>query len=62
MVEEIIEDMCNGCARAEGNKCKIIREPRYLYKKRGNCFAKVNEKRAKEIEIELSKMYKQEEI
>ncbi len=48
-----VPEMCAGCARAKRSRCDVITEPEYFYKTRGTCFARVNARRAKEIEEEL---------
>lgn len=48
-----VPEMCLGCARVQKDKCEIITEPGYLFENRGSCFARVNARRAKEIEAEI---------
>jgi len=51
--ERPVPEMCKGCALDKGATCKVINEPAYIYEHRGSCFARVNARRAKEIETEI---------
>jgi hypothetical protein len=53
--EKPIPEMCTGCVRCQSRMfhCDVIKEPRYIYKHRGTCFARVDARRAAEIEEEI---------
>ena len=48
-----VPDMCMGCARDKGIICEVMTEPSYIHEHRGTCFARMNARRAKEIEKEI---------
>ena len=52
-IQKPVPAMCTGCARDKRTKCEVITEPGYLFENRGSCFARVNARRAKEIEAEI---------
>jgi len=49
-----IPKMCLGCARDKGATCEVISNPEFIYEHRGKCFARVNARKAKEIEKEIA--------
>jgi hypothetical protein len=49
-----VPEMCLGCYRNKGVRCEVISEPAYICEHRGTCFARVNARRAKEIEKEIA--------
>jgi len=49
-----VPEMCTGCARNLIDTCVIITEPKYIYKHRRSCFAKIDAARAWEIEKEIN--------
>jgi len=52
--ELTIKAMCEGCGHQRGNTCKVISDPKYIFKHRkGQCFAKVTPERASQIEAEI---------
>lgn len=53
MSEQIVKEMCSGCGWVNGKFCRVIREPDWIFKHRGKCFAKVTLERAKEIDNEI---------
>ena len=53
MSELIHKEMCEGCGNVRGNICIAIKDPKWIYKHRGKCFARVTPERAKEIEEEI---------
>ncbi len=53
MSELIHKEMCDGCGHSQGNICRVIKDPKWIFKHRGKCFAKVTPERAKEIEEEI---------
>lgn len=52
-----VPEMCGGCARDKKTTCLVITEPTFIYRTRGICFAKVDARRAKEIEKEIAFIY-----
>jgi hypothetical protein len=53
MTDKPIREMCKGCERNRRTKCAVIKEPGYIYEKRGKCWAKVDTKTALRIEDEI---------
>jgi hypothetical protein len=49
-----IPEMCLGCARNKGTTCETISNPEFIYERRGSCFAKMNARRAREIEKDIA--------
>lgn len=46
--------MCRGCGQVKEGKCKVITEPKWIYKHRdGECFARVTPERLQKIEKEI---------
>jgi len=53
-IPEPVDEMCDGCARNQTDKCEIILDPTYIYDERnGKCFAKMDAQRAAMIEREI---------
>ena len=62
MSEQIHEEMCQGCGHTFGSICRVIKDPKWIFKHRkGVCFAKVTPERAKEIEKEIHARKNKEE-
>ena len=49
-----VPEMCGGCAWNKKLKCEVITEPRYIYNKRGTCFAKATAAQVVQIESEIA--------
>lgn len=49
-----VQEMCGGCAWNNKIKCEVITEPRYIYEKRGECFAKATAAQRVQIEHEIA--------